>query len=119
MKTILIAEDNRDFAAMLKLALEAAGYVVYLAANGREAVDMQRAAPAQVLITDLLMPESDGFEAVDAFRREFPATRVVVVSGVEKLDARRYLAAAELMGADATFRKPFDVEDLLKTLKGF
>jgi CheY-like chemotaxis protein len=117
--SVLIAEDNRDFAEMLKISLEAAGYKVHLAANGREAVEVQRKTPARILVTDLVMPESDGFEAIDTFRREFPATRVVVVSGTQKLDTQRYLDAAKLMGADATLRKPFKVEELLETLKRF
>jgi PAS domain S-box-containing protein len=86
-------------------------------ADAREAIAMQRKAAADVLITDLVMPESDGLEAIDAFRREFPATRLVVVSGTQRMDAGRYLQAAKLMGADATFRKPFAVEALLRTLR--
>lgn len=118
MKHVLIADDNRDFAQVLKLALEAHGYAVSLAANGREAIAMQRRAAVDVLITDLIMPESDGFEAIDAFRKEFPATRLIVVSGAERLEAGRYLEAAKLIGAHATFRKPFAVDDLLRTLRG-
>jgi CheY-like chemotaxis protein len=114
---ILIADDNSDFAAMLKLALEGAGYDVEVAANGHDALVAQRSAPADVLITDLVMPESDGLEAVAAFRREFPATRLVVVSGAERLATARYLAIAQLMGADAVLRKPFEIEALLGTLK--
>lgn len=117
--SVLIADDNRDFAQMLRLSLEAAGYEVRLAGNGREALKMQRATPSRILITDIVMPDSDGFEAIDAFRREFPQTKVVAVSGAEKIDPQRYLAAAKLMGADATFRKPFRVEELLETLKSF
>lgn len=117
MKTILIADDNRDFSAALKLALEAAGYAVTLAVNGREAIRIQQETPVDILITDLIMPESDGLELLKAFREEFPATRVVVISGDIKLDPNRYLSSAELMGADATFRKPFDMEAFLKTLE--
>ena len=56
-------------------------------------------------------------EAIDAFRKEFPATKLIVISGAEKLNAPRYLAAAHLIGADATFQKPFEVEDLLSVLR--
>lgn len=117
MKKILIADDNRDFAAALKLALQGAGYTVYLAANGSEAIFMQRNTPADILIADLVMPESDGLETIDRFRREFPATKVVVVSGAQKIDAPRYLLTAKLIGADFTFRKPFEFKDLLQALK--
>jgi DNA-binding response OmpR family regulator len=114
---ILIADDNRDFSAALKLALEAAGYIVYLAATGREAILAQRSTPADFLITDLLMPDTDGLEAVAAFRKEFPTVKIVVVSGAQRLDRLRYLETAKLIGADFTFQKPFEVEALLKALK--
>jgi len=117
MNSILIAEDNRDFALSLQLALETAGYSVRVAQNGREAIILQRVQPARVFITDLVMPDSDGFEAIDLFRKEFPATKLVVISGAERLNTPRYLAAAQLMGADATFRKPFEVEELLSVLR--
>jgi CheY-like chemotaxis protein len=117
MKKILIADDNSDFAESLKLALEGAGYQVALAGNGNEAISAQVAFGADILITDLLMPEQDGFETLEVFRREFPSTRIVVVSGAQKFDPDTYLNAAALIGADATFRKPFEIEALLEKLQ--
>ena len=117
MKKILIAEDNRDLASTLKLALEAEGYSVELAESGREAIAAQRAAPADILITDLVMPEGDGFETIDTFQKEFPATKLLVVSGNNRLESARYLDAAKLMGAQAVFQKPFAIDALLRTLK--
>ena len=117
MSKILIAEDNADFAISLKLALEANGYSVAVTSNGREALARQRDFGADILITDIMMPEADGVELLNWFRSEFPATRVVVISGMDKLDATLYLQTATLIGADATFRKPFKVTDLLDKLR--
>jgi DNA-binding response OmpR family regulator len=117
MRKILIADDNSDFAESLKLALEAGGYEIELARNGADAIACQVVFRADILITDLVMPEQDGFETLEAFRREFPGTRIVVVSGAQKLDPEKYLNAATLIGADAAFRKPFEVEALLEKLR--
>ncbi len=117
MKRILLVDDNADFVLSLKLVLQASGYVVATAANGREAIERQREFAADVLITDLVMPEKDGFETLDEFRAWFPATRLIVISGAERIDPALYLNAASLIGAHATFRKPFRVEDLLEKLK--
>jgi len=117
LKKILIAEDDADFALSLRLALESAGHTVQVARNGTEALACQRIFRADILITDIVMPDKDGFETLDAFRTQFPATRLVVVSGAERLDPARYLEAASLLGADATFRKPFKVEALLARLE--
>jgi CheY-like chemotaxis protein len=117
-RRILLAEDDADLRLALKLSLEAAGYTVAIAANAQEALAVQRREPAEVLVTDIFMPEGDGFEAIDAFRREFPATRIVVVSGGGQRGRADYLAAARLAGVDATLQKPFEIEVLLATLRG-
>jgi CheY-like chemotaxis protein len=117
-RRILLAEDDADLRLALKLSLEAAGYTVAIAANAQEALAVQRREPADVLVTDIFMPEGDGFEAIDAFRREFPATRIVVVSGGGQRGRADYLAAARLAGVDATLQKPFEIEVLLETLRG-
>lgn len=116
-RRILLAEDDADLRLALKLSLEAAGYTVAIAANAQEALAVQRREPAEVLVTDIFMPEGDGFEAIDAFRREFPATRIVVVSGGGQRGKADYLAAARLAGVDATLQKPFEIEVLLQTLR--
>jgi CheY-like chemotaxis protein len=114
---VLIADDDRALRGALKLALEANGYRVQLAANGAEALRIQRKDPAHVLVTDIFMPDSDGFEAIDGFRKAFPEAKIVVMSGDAKKAKGEYLSAAALMGVDATLKKPFKVETLLQTLR--
>lgn len=116
-RRVLVADDDADMRLTLKLALELAGYAVDVAANGREALAVQRAQPADVLITDIFMPDADGFEAIDAFRRHFPQTKIIVVSGGAQFTKRDYLPDAELVGADATLQKPFEIDTLLGLLK--
>ena len=116
-KKVLIVDDDADMRLTLRLALQLAGYQVTEAANGREALEEQRKAPADVVVTDIFMPDSDGFEAIDGLRRQFPGTKVIVMSGGAQLTKRDYLPDAELMGADATLQKPFDIDKLLKTLE--
>lgn len=114
---IILCEDDADQRFSLRLALEQAGYKVREAANGLEALALQRAAPAAVLITDLFMPELDGFELVAAVRKEFPQTKVVVISANRPERSVDYLASADLLGADATLQKPFKVTKLLELLE--
>lgn len=114
--TVLIAEDSAELRRSLQLGLEAEGYEVRVAANGAEAMALQEDAPADVLITDLFMPEADGFEAIDGFRKKFPNTRIVAMSGNAQRVKREFLPVAELLGVDATLKKPFSLNALLKTL---
>lgn len=113
---VLIADDNAPLRYAMQLALQAAGYAVRVAGNGREALDMQREAPAGLLITDIFMPESDGFEAIAGFRGEFPETRILVISGDASKVKQEYLSVAELIGVDATLPKPFDMPALLRAV---
>lgn len=115
---VLIVDDEPDVRLSLQLALELAGYSVRIAANGLEALAAQRDSAADILITDIFMPESDGMETIAAFRREFPATRIVVVSGAARRPSTDYLSAAQLVGADITLRKPLDIDRLLEQLRG-
>ena len=98
----MVVDDDADMRLSLKLALE-----------------LQRRQPVDVLITDIFMPDADGFEAIDAFRHEFPQTRIVVVSGGAQFSKRDYLPDAALIGVDATLQKPFEIETLLAVLKAF
>ncbi|HEX6002691.1 MAG TPA: response regulator [Burkholderiales bacterium] len=116
-RRVLIVDDDADMRLSLKLALEMAGYEAEVAGDGREALALQKQRPADVLITDIFMPDTDGFEVIDAVRRGFPQTRIIVVSGGARLAKREYLLDAALMDVDAILRKPFDVETLLQTLE--
>src|SRR5688572_14164290 len=117
MRNILIADDDASLRRALKLALEAAGYRVRVAADGAEALALQQQDAADVLVTDLFMPESDGFEAIDSFRKAFPGTKIVAMSGGSPRTTHEYLPAAALAGADATLSKPFRTEALLGALR--
>jgi two-component system, chemotaxis family, chemotaxis protein CheY len=114
---VLVADDNDALRRAMQLALEAGGYRVQLAASGLEALELQRKDPANVLITDIFMPERDGFEAIADFRKEFPATKIIAMSGDATRVKGEYLSAAALIGVDATLRKPFKMAVLLQTLR--
>jgi CheY-like chemotaxis protein len=120
-RRVLVADDSADMRESLKLVLERAGYEVRLAADGSHALEMQRAAPCDVLITDIFMPECDGLETITGFRREFPAVKIIAMSGggLRIVRGQQYLQTAQAAGADATLNKPFDPKSLLQVLQDF
>ncbi len=113
---IILCDDNEDQRVALRLALEQAKYSVREASNGREALALQRQRASRILIADIFMPEIDGFELVDAIKKEFPQTKVIMVSG-SKNRLVDYLASARMIGVDATFEKPFSVDALLRAVQ--
>lgn len=114
---VLVVDDNDDVRQSLKILLERAGYEVVVAPNGTRAIASQRERMADVLITDILMPEGDGLETIQWFRQKFPAVKIIAMSGGgERLKGEQYLSTAGIAGADALLRKPFEMDVLLKTL---
>jgi CheY-like chemotaxis protein len=115
---VLVVDDNADARLTLQMLLEAEGYRVETAANGREALRVQREHPSQILITDLYMPEADGLETMQRFHNDYPGMPVIVMSG-GGVDARLqtdHLTVARELGA-RTLRKPFTGEELLEVLR--
>jgi two-component system, response regulator, stage 0 sporulation protein F len=64
MKTVLIADDDRNLRRLYKAELEAEGYRIMLAENGSQATDMMERENPDVVVMDLRMPEVDGLEAM-------------------------------------------------------
>jgi CheY-like chemotaxis protein len=116
---LLVVDDNEDMRQSMKRLLERFGYEVRIASNGTEALEVQRSANAEVLITDIFMPDTDGLETINQFRATFPDVRIIAMSGggasIREAD---YLSTATVVGADAVLRKPFSMESLLEALKG-
>ncbi len=116
--TVLVIEDSEPIRRGLRRALEQRGYRVVEAADGEEGLRRYRAAPTDVVLSDLMMPEKSGIELIVELRQEFPDARIVVMSGV--LDLAQP-AVAEVVGAAGALRmvpKPFTVDRLLEALRG-
>ena len=111
---ILVIDDEQSVRAALKQALTTAGHTVVLAANGIEGVNLQRKEPADLIITDLFMPEQDGVETMVQLRKFAPDVSVIAISGNPL--GSEMLAVAEKLGAVAIFEKPFTVPELLKAV---
>jgi len=116
MADILIIDDDDVFRDVLATALEHAGHVVRQATNGIEGLQMFHQQPADLVITDIVMPEKEGLDTIRDLRREFPKARIIAMSGGLAHDPRLYLHMAEKFGAQAVLAKPFALEDLKKVV---
>lgn len=115
MSTILIIDDEESIRILLRSALEAAGYEVTEAANGRQGLELYRRKPADLVITDILMPELNGLDMLLELTREFLNAKVVAISGAG--GGKNVLDVAKLLGARQTFRKPFSMPQLLSAVR--
>ena len=117
MARILIIDDDVNFLKMLRQMLERAGHTVIDAANGKIGAKLFREDRTEVIITDIFMPEKDGIELIRELKQEFPAVRIISMSGGGRKSQFSYLEMAEALGADRSFSKPFERQEILEAIQ--
>lgn len=114
MARILVIDDDENIRTMLKLMLERAGYEVEAASSGNEAILKFKAQPADLIITDLIMPEKEGLVAIWELARKKPGLKIIAMSGTSMDE---YLNWARKLGVQRTFKKPFPITEMLDAVK--
>ncbi|MCI5993537.1 MAG: response regulator transcription factor [Clostridiales bacterium] len=113
MYNVLVCDDEADIAAALKIYLEADGYRVFLAANGREALECVRHEPVQLILLDIMMPGIDGLTTL-ARLREFSNVPVIFLTAKSE-DTDKILGLN--VGADDYITKPFNPVEVLARVR--
>jgi CheY-like chemotaxis protein len=111
MARILVIDDEADMRALLDEMLRAGGHEVVLASDGRDGVAKYRINQADLVITDLFMPNQEGLETIVELRRDFPRVVIIAMSG--KTSASAMLSIAVRLGAVEVLIKPFQPAELL------
>ena len=114
---ILIIDDDEQIRHVLQEMMKSAGYEVMVAENGKIAMQMQREHSADLVITDLIMPEQEGLETIAKLKSEFDGIKIIAMSGGGRIGPEAYLPAALELGADRIFTKPFKIGAVLEAVK--
>jgi two-component system, OmpR family, alkaline phosphatase synthesis response regulator PhoP len=109
MKTILVVDDKANIRNLVREYLEAEGFRVFIAANGREAIYAARAEKPDLILLDIMMPEMSGYDFLKTYRRE-RETPVILLTA--RLDETDKVLGLEL-GADDYVTKPFGMKELV------
>lgn len=109
MANVLIVDDEQSYRQLLSLVFESDGHAIRTAMNGREALENLQASPADIIISDVKMPDMDGIELLRAVRETQPDLGVVLMTAFASVETAR---EAFKLGADDFIQKPFDVEEL-------
>ncbi len=117
MERILIIDDEQQIRSMLRLMLERDGYEVVEAPDGIEGIKAYRQKPADLVITDLIMPNKDGIGMIIELQKEFPDVKIIAMSGGGLNKPEGYLKGAKKLGAACTLTKPIDREKMLRAVK--
>lgn len=111
--TIGIVEDSPVLQSLLEAALEDICDILWIVADGRDAVETWRGARPDLIVLDLLIPGMTGVEVLEAMREEDPDTRVVVASAVS--DAKTVMRCMRL-GAVEYLHKPYSATEIRETV---
>jgi YesN/AraC family two-component response regulator len=115
-KEILIVDDEEQMRLALRRMLEKEGYSVREAENGDKAIRIHREKQADLIITDIIMPDKEGLGTIVELKSEFPDVKIFAMSGGGKNSPDQYLRMAKGLGVDRVFIKPFNREDILSAV---
>jgi len=117
VKNILFIDDEEPVRKLFQEALEKFGYTVRLASDGNEGIRLFRENPADLVITDIFMPEKDGHALIHELLQEFPDTNIFAITGKKSFEPQMELDIAETLGAKRVFAKPCKLSELLEAIK--
>jgi len=114
---ILVVDDNEQMRELLRVILERAGHEIAEAANGKVAMNLLKTVPADLVITDIIMPEMEGIDLIMTIRTRYPGVRIIAISGGGRIDPNVCLNMAGKLGADRILQKPFGKSTILSIIK--
>lgn len=112
MPRILLIEDDENLRFILAEVLVEAGYEVYEAEEGEDALATASGQMPDLVVTDIVMPGMEGIAAIMALRDRYDTIPIIAISGHEL-----YLDSSEKLGADAALLKPFSHDSLIQTVR--
>ncbi len=113
MARILVMEDEDQLRTMLQEMLRRVGHEVVTAPDGRAGIALYSRDPVDVVITDIMMPNQDGFEAIQELCFNSPSVKIIAITGW----GLHLLPVAYDLGAFRVLEKPFKKEDILKAVE--
>ena len=118
MSCILIIEDDKGVRTVLQEMLQAAGYEVVHATNGKQGLRVYAEHSVDLVITDLLMPIMPGSRFISILKNEFPNQKIIAMSGGGmRYQSDSYLELASDLGAERILKKPFLQAELMNVVE--
>lgn len=113
MRSILLIDDDLELLRQMATAFRLAGYAVHAAPDGQAGLARFMAAPSDLVVTDIIMPNREGIETIVALKKACPSVKVVAISGGYRVGPDAFLELARHVGADRALGKPFRLAELL------
>jgi CheY-like chemotaxis protein len=116
MPRILVIDDDDQVRSMLRQMLERAGHEVLDARDGSDGLRLFRSQGADIVITDIVMPEKEGIETIRELVHEEPGVKIIAMSGGGRIGPSAYLEVAQQIGAQRTLVKPVERSEILRCI---
>jgi CheY-like chemotaxis protein len=113
-QSVLVVDDDPAIRVVLRQMLEYGGFRVAEAGDGQEAGALLAGQPFDLVLVDLIMPEQEGLETITGFRRNYPALKIIAISGAF---GGGFLEMARYLGADLALPKPIGRAGLLAAIR--
>ncbi len=118
MSRVLLIDDDEQILKVFQKMLAGEGYEVIVATNGRQGRELFREHGADLIITDIVMPEKEGIEIIMELRRDYPGLSIIAISGGgQTFGPDSYLDVAQSLGVNKTLQKPIHRRDLLAAVR--
>lgn len=118
MPTILVIEDQKETTALIQAIMRMQNIDVIAAERATDGIEMMRDTPPDIVFMDLLLPEMDGFTAIEIIKNDDSLKHIPVIAITAASIAKVHDRLTEV-GADAFIAKPFIIPELLSVVKGF
>lgn len=113
-RKILITDDRAGIRSLLKEVLQESGYEVLTAAGGQEGIKIVQENTIDIVLLDMKMPGMDGLETLRLIKKAQPNVKVIIMTAYEDMEI---IKEVQKRGASCYISKPFDIEELLSTIK--
>lgn len=111
---ILIVDDSKEIRNILSTFLKEEGFEIYTAENGKKALDLIKEKVIDLIITDIRMPEMDGYQLTKKMKEEKPRVGIIIMTAYTSIytegDIRK-------IGADDHISKPFELIDIIEKIE--
>jgi len=114
MFKILVVEDDKNLRKLIVTCLEKSNYTVFEARNGKEALELMDREFVDLIVTDIMMPQMDGYELIKLLREAQYDTPILIITAKEEFEDKKQ--GFEL-GADDYMVKPINIDEMLLRVK--
>jgi len=112
--TVLLVDDEKEFASTLAERLNLRGLRVQTAYSGEEAIETMARNPVQVVVLDLMMPGMSGLAVLETLRKNYPDSRIILLTGMGSVSDG---VKGMKMGAFDYLMKPVEIDSLMQTIR--